>query len=531
MSFVSRGFRVAVGMTWTPREFPRASTSRATSRCSRPARRPRRRSTSGTSRSSARSTSRGAGRGRSSARCRARRARSTSTASPSGRSSTRRGRASRVDTLLDGVETDGRVRRPRSATAATRRTCRSRTSPDGKAWVAYGYDGEPLEPEHGGPARLLVPHLYFWKSAKWVRGLRSASRGRARLLGDPRLPQPRRPVAGTALLGRLTLARSADGRRRSSPRRRASGRSSLDVPGWPGHRAGQHVDVRLTAEDGYQAQRELLDRLGARSGRGSRSPSSASTTARSRPTSSTSCGRATSSSCAARSAATSSGSRPQGGPLLLVGGRLGRRAADGDAAAPRGRGERRADARCSVSSRTLDDVIYRDELRAPEPATASSVVHTLTRAQPPGWTGYARRIDAEMLAEVGPPRSSRPHVYVCGPTAFVEAVAERSSSSGTTRASQDRTLRTDGRLRWTSRCWMATPSQATPGGVRSRDDAALGTCDDCGATEALGATNVFRGAGIVMRCRHCDNALMTIVKDDTRVWIGFAGVRTVRVTV
>jgi len=42
----------------------------------------------------------------------------------------------------------------------------------GKAWVAYGYDGGPLPPEHGGPARLLVPHLYFWKSAKWVRGLR-----------------------------------------------------------------------------------------------------------------------------------------------------------------------------------------------------------------------------------------------------------------------------------------------------------------------------------------------------------------------
>jgi DMSO/TMAO reductase YedYZ molybdopterin-dependent catalytic subunit len=42
---------------------------------------------------------------------------------------------------------------------------------DGQAWVAYGFDGEDLEPEHGGPARLLVPHLYFWKSAKWVRGL------------------------------------------------------------------------------------------------------------------------------------------------------------------------------------------------------------------------------------------------------------------------------------------------------------------------------------------------------------------------
>jgi DMSO/TMAO reductase YedYZ molybdopterin-dependent catalytic subunit len=46
---------------------------------------------------------------------------------------------------------------------------------DGKAWVAFGYDSEALEPEHGGPARLLVPHLYFWKSAKWVRGLRLMS--------------------------------------------------------------------------------------------------------------------------------------------------------------------------------------------------------------------------------------------------------------------------------------------------------------------------------------------------------------------
>jgi DMSO/TMAO reductase YedYZ molybdopterin-dependent catalytic subunit len=42
---------------------------------------------------------------------------------------------------------------------------------DGKAWLAFEFDGEPLEPEHGGPVRLLVPHLYFWKSAKWIRGL------------------------------------------------------------------------------------------------------------------------------------------------------------------------------------------------------------------------------------------------------------------------------------------------------------------------------------------------------------------------
>ena len=42
---------------------------------------------------------------------------------------------------------------------------------DGKAWIAYEYDHEPVDPEHGGPARLLVPHLYFWKSAKWIKGL------------------------------------------------------------------------------------------------------------------------------------------------------------------------------------------------------------------------------------------------------------------------------------------------------------------------------------------------------------------------
>jgi DMSO/TMAO reductase YedYZ molybdopterin-dependent catalytic subunit len=64
---------------------------------------------------------------------------------------------------------------------------------DGQAWVAYTYGGEPLEPEHGGPARLLVPHLYFWKSAKWVRGLRLQDENEPgfwesngyHLLGDP----------------------------------------------------------------------------------------------------------------------------------------------------------------------------------------------------------------------------------------------------------------------------------------------------------------------------------------------------------
>jgi Zn finger protein HypA/HybF involved in hydrogenase expression len=60
---------------------------------------------------------------------------------------------------------------------------------------------------------------------------------------------------------------------------------------------------------------------------------------------------------------------------------------------------------------------------------------------------------------------------------------------------------------------------------------ARATCDNCGATDAVGALHVYRGAGVVMRCPHCDNALATIVKDDTRVCIGFPGVRTLQVTV
>jgi hypothetical protein len=60
---------------------------------------------------------------------------------------------------------------------------------------------------------------------------------------------------------------------------------------------------------------------------------------------------------------------------------------------------------------------------------------------------------------------------------------------------------------------------------------AITTCKSCGATEAVGALHVFRGAGIVMRCPHCDHVLAMLVKEDTRVWVGFAGVRTLQVTV
>jgi DMSO/TMAO reductase YedYZ molybdopterin-dependent catalytic subunit len=76
-----------------------------------------------------------------------------------------------VDTLLDGVVTEAEhVVAWSDGDYTTNLPLEDLTG--GKAWVAHTYEGEPLEPQHGGPARLLVPHLYFWKSAKWLRGLR-----------------------------------------------------------------------------------------------------------------------------------------------------------------------------------------------------------------------------------------------------------------------------------------------------------------------------------------------------------------------
>jgi DMSO/TMAO reductase YedYZ molybdopterin-dependent catalytic subunit len=79
-----------------------------------------------------------------------------------------------VDTLLDGVETSAEYALAFCDGGYTTNVPLEDLT-GGKAWVAYEYDGEPLDPEHGGPARLVVPHLYFWKSAKWVRGLRLMS--------------------------------------------------------------------------------------------------------------------------------------------------------------------------------------------------------------------------------------------------------------------------------------------------------------------------------------------------------------------
>jgi ferredoxin-NADP reductase len=196
----------------------------------------------------------------------------------------------------------------------------------------------------------------------------------------------------------------------------------LDVPGWEGHRAGQHVDVRLTAPDGYQAQRSYsiasapenerlvvltVDRLED----GEVSPYLTDV-------------------LMAGDKLELRGpiggyfvwETQDGGPLLLVAGGSGvvplmamirHRAAVGS----------EVPARLLYSSRSYEEIIYRKELENLVARDGSlEVMHTLTRTRPEGWSGYDRRIDAEMLAEVGWPPEDSPLAFVCGPTPFVEAV-------------------------------------------------------------------------------------------------------------
>ncbi|HSS60240.1 MAG TPA: ferredoxin reductase [Candidatus Limnocylindrales bacterium] len=196
----------------------------------------------------------------------------------------------------------------------------------------------------------------------------------------------------------------------------------FDVPEWPGHLAGQHVDVRLTAEDGYVAERSYSiasppeePRLGLTVERlddGEVSPYLV-------------------------------GELHVGDMLELrgpIGGYFVWRAEDqapllllagGSGVVPlmamlrhRAKAAHKAPARLLFSSRTLADVIYRKELeRLAGPGDGLEVFHTLTREKPPGWTGYARRVDQSMLQEVAWPREQTPAVYICGPTSFVEAAA------------------------------------------------------------------------------------------------------------
>ena len=225
-------------------------------------------------------------------------------------------------------------------------------------------------------------------------------------------------MARTAVLGRLTwrVAEVVDVVT-ETPRVKTI---VFDVAGWPGHRAGQHVDIRLTAEDGYQAERSYsiasapdgtrIELTVERLDNGEVSPY---LTHELRPGDEIELRGPVGGYFVWEPA--------YGGPLLLVAG--------GSGVVPlmamlrvHATAASDIEARLLFSSRSWDDVIYREELERSADG-GLTVVHTLTRSQPPGWTGYARRVDAAMLEEVGPSAAERPHVYVCGPTPFVEAVA------------------------------------------------------------------------------------------------------------
>jgi ferredoxin-NADP reductase len=224
-------------------------------------------------------------------------------------------------------------------------------------------------------------------------------------------------LEGTTVLGRLTwrVATIAEIR----PETPHVKTLALDVPGWQGHRAGQHVDIRLTAEDGYQAERsysissapdaERVELTVERLDDGEVSPYLTDVA-----------GPGDKFEIRGPVGGYFVWDPSPGGPVLLVGGGSGvaplmamarQRARDGDD----------VPTRLVYSARSLADVIYREELDRLN-ADGFQVVYTLTREQPEGWTGYARRVDRELLAEVAPDGLSL--TFVCGPTPFVEAVAE-----------------------------------------------------------------------------------------------------------
>jgi ferredoxin-NADP reductase len=210
------------------------------------------------------------------------------------------------------------------------------------------------------------------------------------------------------------LAASVAGASQETPRVRTL---ELDVPGWAGHRAGQHLDVRLTAEDGYQAQRsysiasapgDALALTIERLDDGEVSPYLVDEAHE---------GDQVEVRGPIGGYFVWDGDEPE--PVLLVGG--------GSGVVPlmamarhRARIGSDTQMRLIYSSRTWEDVIYRDELEA----LGLDVVHTLTREQPPGWAGYSRRIDTELLREAAWPASDLPRVYVCGSTRFVDAAAD-----------------------------------------------------------------------------------------------------------
>lgn len=205
----------------------------------------------------------------------------------------------------------------------------------------------------------------------------------------------------------------------------------LDVPGWPGHRAGQHVDLRLTAPDGYQTERSY-------------SIASAPTSSTIHPESSTSRIELTVERLAEGEVSPYLTSElragdglelrgpiggyfvwtvEEGGPLFLIAGGSG---VVPLAAMVRLRSLRGAAValRLLYSARTQDALYYRSELDAlAGHGNGFDVAYALTREQPHDWRGFTRRVDRAMLEEFGWSVAERPKIYICGPTAFVEAVA------------------------------------------------------------------------------------------------------------
>jgi ferredoxin-NADP reductase len=196
----------------------------------------------------------------------------------------------------------------------------------------------------------------------------------------------------------------------------------LDVPGWQGHRAGQHLDVRLTAEDGYQTERSYSI---------SSAPSEPRVTLTIERLDDGEVSPYLSDELRPGDELEVRGPiggwftwRPQeGGPLLLIAGGSG-------IAALMAMIRLRAAARSAVpvcllySSPAYEEIIYREELDRRVAADMDlSVVYTLTRSQPLGWQGYSRRIDRAMLEEVAWAPEEHPLVFVCGPTSLVEAAA------------------------------------------------------------------------------------------------------------
>jgi ferredoxin-NADP reductase len=223
-------------------------------------------------------------------------------------------------------------------------------------------------------------------------------------------------MAGTAVRGRLTWQVATVGAViDETPTVRTI---LLDLPDWPEHRAGQHLDVRLTADDGYQAEREYS--IASAPGEPIAITVECLEDGEVSPYLTQELRAGDMIEVRGPVGGYFVWDPADGGPLLLVAG--------GSGIAPlramlrhRERTGSAVPARLLYSSRGWPDVIYRSELEGL--GGGVEVIHTLTRQQPPGWGGYARRVDAAMLAEVAWPAADEPLVYVCGPTSFVETVA------------------------------------------------------------------------------------------------------------